>query len=428
MILILFAFATSSPFLSQVLFAGTLVEEIRKQKIDVTDSLESDVLAEKDLSEIHSKKFVFLGEGNHYNASKYRYRLMFIRALFARGIHMLGMEMGRSDARHVNRYLQTGNQDHLRRVALYRIKPGTAPDGSLIPGNPLAAREIAFLRVLRKLNEDHIPGSAPLSWYSFDLDMYPGGGFQDLFETLAPFQSREIVKDLIRALEIARTEPTTPDRPRSACVSDLLKFYEERQTEISKTVGAAVALDIRESIWNLMESYVFEEQLGAGKYREALERREYAMAHAMNEVISNNPTDTRFMLMGHNFHFSKDYSQIFEVLEVNGKPTDVPMWYSLGTDIHRKFSSDIYSVWMLHHEGFSTDPGTSNPVETLPVPGSFNDSLAQAGEFFLLPVAKVGSGYMDQLYLGVHNQNELGRYRPSEQVDLIYFTRKLSPL
>ena len=59
------------------------------------------------------KRFVFLGEPDHFIVEKYPFRLLFIQHLLGRGWRHVGMETGRSVGWRVDRYLETGDASDL---------------------------------------------------------------------------------------------------------------------------------------------------------------------------------------------------------------------------------------------------------------------------------------------------------------------------
>ena len=62
---------------------------------------------------LEGKRFVFLGEPDHFIVEKYPFRLTLTRYLFARGWRHVSMETGRSVGWCVDRYLETGDTSYL---------------------------------------------------------------------------------------------------------------------------------------------------------------------------------------------------------------------------------------------------------------------------------------------------------------------------
>ena len=56
------------------------------------------------------RRVVYLGETDHWVAQRMEFRLLLIRELARRGYRRIGMEMGLSDAKRMDRYLETGDE------------------------------------------------------------------------------------------------------------------------------------------------------------------------------------------------------------------------------------------------------------------------------------------------------------------------------
>lgn len=68
---------------------------------------------------LEGKRVVYPGEADHFVAQRMEFRLILIRYLMEKGFRNIGMEMGISDGRRMDRYVETGDPQHLRRVGLY---------------------------------------------------------------------------------------------------------------------------------------------------------------------------------------------------------------------------------------------------------------------------------------------------------------------
>ncbi len=164
--------------LNSVDWPGTTPQELRS----ISDDLER-------------ARVVFIGEPDHYIAEKYDYRLLLMRALFEHGYRHIGMEMGLSDGMRIDRYLETGDERYLDRVALYGYRGDARPDRASIPppleavaGQPFydsfISEERAFLRRLREINAALGPGEERLHWFGWDIDVTaPGGGYTEARES-----------------------------------------------------------------------------------------------------------------------------------------------------------------------------------------------------------------------------------------------------
>ena len=89
-------------------------------QLDSLEWIETDSTAFAFLDEaLKGKRIVFLGESDHFVAERMEFRLLLIRELARRGFRRIGMEMGLSDGKRMDRYLETGDEAWLDRVALY---------------------------------------------------------------------------------------------------------------------------------------------------------------------------------------------------------------------------------------------------------------------------------------------------------------------
>lgn len=62
---------------------------------------------------LKGKRIVFLGESDHFVAERMEFRLPLIRQLVRRGFRSIGMEMGLSDGKRIDHYLETGDESWL---------------------------------------------------------------------------------------------------------------------------------------------------------------------------------------------------------------------------------------------------------------------------------------------------------------------------
>lgn len=121
---------------------------------------------------LEGKRFVFLGEPDHFFIEKYSFRLTFIQYLFANGWQHIAMENGQSVGWRVDQYLKTGDASYW-----YFDRPSK-------PHNPLDSATLGriseFLRryeytsfpeQLREISESSDEGTSRLHYMGFDLDL-----------------------------------------------------------------------------------------------------------------------------------------------------------------------------------------------------------------------------------------------------------------
>lgn len=135
---------------------------------------------------LKGKRVVFLGETDHFVAERLEFRLLLIRELARRGFRRIGMEMGLSDGKRMDRFLETGDEKWLDRVALYGYRGDMRKDrkdeiaGWTDDSHPEFTRTVLdeskwFLRQLRKIDEQLPKGTPRLKWFGYDLSFRPGG-------------------------------------------------------------------------------------------------------------------------------------------------------------------------------------------------------------------------------------------------------------
>lgn len=74
------------------------------------------------------KRVVYLGEEDHWVREKTEYRLLLLRYLFSRGWRFVGEELGRSDGVRLDRYLETGDESWLARMATHGYRGALRSD------------------------------------------------------------------------------------------------------------------------------------------------------------------------------------------------------------------------------------------------------------------------------------------------------------
>lgn len=98
--------------------------------------------------------------------------------------------------------------------------------------------------------------------------------------------------------------------------------------------------------------------------------------------------------------------------------------------MNHRFPGQVFSIWMLHESGKSSQPFTSLSSEYTVKPKSLNSLLARVGDRYLLPMQGV-----DPRVRPLHTRMDIvGLYNASfqaaiaEQADAVYFVRNVTPL
>lgn len=179
-----------------------LEDYVARHKIEI--DLECQALPELPQLEalLAQKRFVFLGEPDHWIHEKYAYRLRWIDYLMQRGWRHLGMEMGHSDGQRYERYLQTGELRHLKRLALYgypvpqqgkegfsgllvdsaKDKEAASETDKKQEVSAFVSEEMHFAQALWALKQRL---QRELHYFGFDIDTVAGGAYEDLLSFLA---------------------------------------------------------------------------------------------------------------------------------------------------------------------------------------------------------------------------------------------------
>jgi len=368
---------------------------------------------------LEGKRIVYLGETDHFVAERMEFRLVMIRELMKRGYRRIGMEMGLSDAKRMDRYLETGDEAWLDRVALYGYRGDMREDrDDEVPGwtddrHPEFTRVVLdeaewFVRQLRAINERLPEGEPRLRWFGYDLSFRPGGGYADADELLAPHAGNPLVDEIRRRMERVPGESRIEEAER---LEALVAMLDGRREELVSLLGERGALDLRRSLQRMGDAFRFIDQLqgldnfDAEAVRRALVVREQRMKHNFEEHLAEWPADEKIILLGHALHLSKDSESI-------DTRTFGRMWESIGTSLNRRLPGQVYGVWLLHDRGMH---GVARGEPTV-------RRLARVCPILILPL---GSGDPREAWLDAERvfsySGEPARAVLARQVDCLFF-------
>jgi erythromycin esterase-like protein len=385
------------------------------------------------------KRIVYLGESDHWVNQKYDYRLMLIRHLFDKGWRRIGMEMDYCDGKRIDRYLETGDPSHLKRVALYGYKGGWREDRDDIPdGFPglnnqefrkaFLFQEHKFLGELRSLNESLGSRSKRLSWFGFDIGILPCVGYEDALEILAEYSHESVIQDLAERIQRVEGESRTEEIRR---LEKLLGFIEIKSQSINRILGSRQAGSLLRTLQHQVDYLYFAEAANMGprtmEWFHGLVRREQRMARLMDEILADLPPGEKIILMGHNLHMSKNSEEI--VLGPIGSAAP-NLWTSIGTYVERKYPGDVYSVWMMYdhgRHGTILSPEGVGIVESNPA--CVEHLLARVGGLFLLPLGsgEDGESFLQEKQHFLQN-GSIASGVIAEQADALFFVREVTEL
>jgi erythromycin esterase-like protein len=382
---------------------------------------------------LEGKRVVYLGEPDHYIREKIDFRLVFIRYLFERGWRHIGMEMGYSDAKRVEKYLQTGDTSHLDRVATLGYR------GDLRPGRKHTLRGLTgeqnkpfwkrawdehrwFLAQLRSLNESRPENAPRLHWFGYDVDTRPGGGYTDARELLKPHRSNPLVRKILQRLARVDDESRAEEINR---LESLLTFIKTNERELQALLTPAAARELERTLTCLTDGFAFllaaVDGLGSPQGIAGLRRREQCMFRYMDEYLADLEPGDKIILLGHNMHLSKDSDTLLY------GPIDslsLPMWTTIGTHVANRLPNQVFSIWLLYDHGRHARLMRETIIEKdVPTdPGTVEHTLAMAGSMYFLPLHTNDprEAYLHQPLNFRMNARPVGA-RLTNQADAIFF-------
>ncbi len=372
---------------------------------------------------LEGKRFVFIGEPDHFIEEKYAARLMVIDRCLARGFRHLGMEMGRSDGLRIDRFLHTGTAADLQRVRFYALGKRHGPG----PNATFADRELSFLRDLRQLAVASRRVDDRAHWFGFDIDHSVGGGFEDIPQRLQVHANAAPVKEFLAQLEAARvgfraavplfaTRQSLPHREVDRLVAQLQQPDDNPLAAIPAGLRSSVLRDLR----CLADSL----RLLPIRTRRSYVLRERTMFRQFDDYVADLGKTEKVVLMGHDLHLSKDYTTVDK------------LWPSIGSHVHKRFGDQVYSIWMMYDHGSRLHKGAGKKADSKAaevavksLPGTVESVLARLeSPAFLLPLDDTDPrvGWLDRARNFRMNGNWPQRGKLRRQADAILFVRRVT--
>lgn len=405
------------------------------------EALPAKVAAQLDAA-LATRRYVLLGEGDHYVHEKYAYRLAFLRHLVGRGARRLAFELGGSDAQRIDRYLETGDERWLDRVVLW----GYAGDSDLerrelapfahrsACGARFAADERAFFRAVRALSEQtRAAHGERLRVFGFDYDATPGGGFQDARDALAGCA----VAHEVEAMRARLTPPAGSSGDAEVARLEAIAAELDDAPALTAACGAPSVAQARAAIALLAFSYRTSmawaatqgdaSPAGLARYRAMFVAREQHMDVALSAWLAEQP-DAPAVLFGHDLHLARDAEQ----LTFGRAPQALPMWRSVGTALEARHPGQTYVVWLLYQHGTRLAPqpdGTcvaSVDVADDQLERALGDSARVTPDFLPLAGAPAGSAIDRALSFGTPTSEGGGPIRSSVDAVIVLPTARAS--
>lgn len=369
------------------------------------------------------KKFIFLGEPDHWVQEKYLYRTAFLDYFLEQGLSHLGLEMGFSDGQRYHNFLKSGKTEDINRLALYGAQvPQQGADGfdgilvdksELITTrekneNPFVLAEKAHAHTLYKMLKKK---DRQLQFFGFDVDVVAGGAYQDMSEMLDnALHIQHITR--IQRLELNAAIAELED------FCQTLKYTQDFDSEDQRLLG--MHGDV------LLESLRFAAVAFCNPSEAALlsayRQREQTMFKIFDYYCEGAASDSLFVLMGHNMHLLKNHQAMF----FGAYDDKLPLWPTLGDYIYHKYPTQTLAIWMLFHEGEHSAPSVFES-KIAPKDDVIEAIFAEFGTSFLLPVDR-STPVLNQFNRFVCNNGTYASGVLSEAADLIYFKKVVSKI
>jgi erythromycin esterase-like protein len=371
---------------------------------------------------VAGKRFAYVGESDHFIHEKYAYRLAMLKYLAGRGFTRVGEEFGASDGMRIGRFIDTGEESQLERVAVYGYSGATRKDrddtptgilrqsfGDAYPTALFAAEQKRFAHGLRKIG---------VKFFGFDIDPLPGGGYEDLNEILDSMPADAAIDRIRNAIARVQGETIEMEIARLDCALRLID------------AGRFDAL--RYSLTCLRDSFEYVRVTYPAKTFEALNPgmayRERYMHRQVDRMLGRMRTYEKLALMSHNMHLCRAPEAVAgsDAAAGPGGKTDL----ALGAWLAARFPAEVFSVWMLIGRGRDSQPFPTLSKEIREKAGTLNSILGEIGDCLLLPIdaADLRARLLTEKIEVMHDGNGGVRTAIARQADAIFFVRDVTPL
>jgi erythromycin esterase-like protein len=398
---------------------------------------------------LEGKRFVFLGEPDHFFIEKYSFRLTFIQYLFANGWQHLAMENGRSVGWRIDQYLKTGDASYWHF------------DLPRNPHNPLDAATLgrmsefigryeysSFPEQLRQISESCEDVTSRLHYMGFDLDLgVPLGSAKPIRLLLEKYTQDKQIKGILRSLN----ELTELSTDQQLAQVEAIQGDVTAQTDtLTKALGQETFEELQSWMCFLHDSITAEKRPRMKQdprgHRLWRAERERLMMRYLDKIVDGLDGDEKIILMGHNGHLSKDAANLynhpqqnlfwgvrswFRALgygmwaKIHRCPLDLPGG-SVGTHLHQRFPDKVLAIWTFYGQGQLMGP--NGPINICLHNDTIESLLAQVGDRFLLPLDNVDPRAQAVL-TNANFRWASGRYASANltaQTDAIYFIKHVT--
>ncbi len=398
------------------------------------------------------KRIVFLGEAAHWVHQKYDYRLRFLKYLAGKGFNHIGMEMGLSDGARIDRFLASGKAADLKKVVLYGYRGPTIRTRQRIHdchentkpypgfGTLFVEEETWFYTQLQKLSEEALSPRERIHHFGYDVDTVTGGAYEDIDASLKDYRSFKKVAELINRIAPVANEAIYQEISR---LENVLADIESGNIPLQNIIGKERQLKIKLSLKTLIQSLRFElvylekpcdekgMSIWTSRLLQAMAEREQMMFTILRNKLAEIGPYGKIVLMGHNFHLSKNPKDLWFASSRIPEPHAPTMWPSVGEFVNGIFFNYVYSIWMIHNRGFQSTPDCRSQQCPVDIgPKSLGTHLSSAGQIYSLPLSdpsEYGMRYLNQrLDFAVNAGTYSGNV--AKNADLIFFVDEVSGL
>ena len=386
-------------------------------EVAIPIDLETSIAPEQLALFVREKRFVFLGEPDHYIHQKYPFRLGFMRALHTLGWRHLGMEMGHSDGLRFDRFLSSGDERSLLGIGLYA---GASSAASAVRNGGFLGMEIAYARDLRAI----APLDERVHYFGFDLDMSPGNGIEDARAVLAGAEGAEELAMILE--EVWASEQRVPE------LAGLLEEIRHPDSTLTDMLPADLRQRLISDLDALTESLRFQGESVFSESEPAnvvdiFARREEAMFRLFDAYVDALPADARIVLTGHNLHLSREWDGTWWSEPDTELP--IPLWPTIGAHVTDRFPDQVYAIWLVYDHGTHLRNISLSLERKLDsVPETVENLLARLPhEALFLPLASDDprSGWLDQERTFRVNGG-VGKGHIRKMADALVFVRRVS--
>lgn len=382
---------------------------------------------------VTGKRFAYIGEPDHFIHEKYAYRLLMLTYLAGRGFTHVGEEIGASDGLRIDRFIGTGDESQLERIAVYGDSGAIRSDrddtptgilrdsfGAAYPTAQFAAEQKRFARGLRKIG---------LRFFGFDIDPLPGGGYEDLAEILESAPPDATIDRIRNALQRVTGETIEGEIAR---LDEALRLIEAGRERLADILGAERLDALRQCATGLRDSFNYVRITYPAKTWDALNPgmafRERYMHRQVDRRLGKMRANEKLALTSHNLHLCRAPDAVAgsDAAAGPGGKTDPP----LGAWLAARYPAEVFSIWMLIGHGHDSQPFPTLSNKIREKTGTLNALLSEIGECFILPIdtADPRARLLTENIEITHDGNGGARTTIARQADAIFFAREVTPL